>query len=91
MTLAQTYSDYVNTSLSLIAKGEFEKLSQEDINTIYGSIMVLAGWINPIRPGSQVIVEINGKETICEIIEGGFNSGKNLTSIIIVGDPARIV
>lgn len=38
-----------------------------------------------------MIVEINGKETICEVIEGGFNSGKNHTSIVIVGDESRII
>lgn len=48
--------------------------------------MILAGWISPIRPGSLVIAEINGKETICEVIDGGFNSGKIWTSIVISGD-----
>jgi hypothetical protein len=81
----------VNKSLKLISDKEYSSLSPQDINTVLGSLVVVAGWINPIRTGSQVLAKINGKETICDVVDGGFNSGKLHTSILINGDESRIV
>lgn len=84
--IISVYTTFVNHSLRLISEKKFDSLTLDDKNTIIGSLAILTGWINPIRTGSQVLASINGKETICEVIDGGFNSGKTLTSIVICGD-----
>ena len=50
-------------------------------------MFIISGWTNPIQNGSLVLAEINnGKETVCELIEGGFYSGNSTATVIIYGD-----
>lgn len=54
-----------------------------DTNLLYGTLEVVAGLINIVQPGSQVKLNINGKECIGTVVDGGHYSGKLDISVVI--------
>ena len=74
-------------TLELLSTTDWDQIGQSDKDSIFGIVFNISGWTNPIQNGSLVLAEINnGKETVCELIEGGFYSGNNIATVIISGD-----
>ena len=75
--LNQEMMRLINDSLKSIINNEI------DTNLLYGTLEVVAGIINIVQPGSQVKLNINGKECIGTVVDGGHYSGKLDISVVI--------
>jgi len=75
--LNQEMMRLLNDSLQSIIHNEF------DTNLLYGTLEVVAGLINIVQSGSQVKLNINGKESIGTVVDGGHYSGKLDISVVI--------
>lgn len=73
-------------SLNEIIKSTKDKETSSDadkINLLYGTLEVVAGLIKIIQPGSEVKMNLNDKECVGTIVDGGYYSGKLDLSVII--------
>jgi hypothetical protein len=61
----QIFNEMLNIlkkSCSLLIDNKLEELSSEDINLLFGSLETVAGLINIVQPGTEIKLNLNGKE-----------------------------
>ena len=76
----------VDAAFEALGREKWGKLSEEDRELTFGSLILVCGWFRCIRPGTEVEAVVNNSRELCTVVAGGFGTGSGNVAVVVKGD-----
>ena len=69
-----------------LSEGKLKIDNEDELNLLYGTMELVSGVFKIVQPGSEVKINLNQKECIATVVDGGYYSGKLDISVVVEGE-----
>jgi len=84
-------SSKIQESLKILSSQKWKDIPNESKEILFGTLILVSGWLKCIRPGSQVEAIVNNIKETCTVIGGGYGSGGNIVYGVVKGDNSMTI